>query len=99
MNDTPAEAAPAPERLGAEATEELARVLGVPVPTAQRLADAGYTTAEAVRNLGRDVLVELGVPAKDADRIRGPAEPTDAARGAKEVDDRMVARMIGSSHP
>ncbi|MCI4326524.1 MAG: hypothetical protein L3K16_02660 [Thermoplasmata archaeon] len=99
MNDTPAEAASAPERLGAEATEEFARALGVPTATAQRLADAGHTTVEAVRHLGRDALVELGVTAEDADRIRAPVEGAEASRSTKEVDDRMVARMIGNSRP
>jgi KaiC/GvpD/RAD55 family RecA-like ATPase len=97
MNDTPAEAtadiAPAtPET----AVGEVARTFGISATAAQRLADAGYATVESVKPLGRDTLLELGLDAADADRIRA-ATDAGVTRAAKEVDDRLVARMIGNA--
>jgi KaiC/GvpD/RAD55 family RecA-like ATPase len=99
MNDVPAEAAAEPVRPGPEVAEEIARGLGIPVPTAQRLADAGHTTVDSIKLLGRDALVELGVDGADADRIRAASDAAGVTRAEKEVDDRMMARMIEGGRP
>jgi KaiC/GvpD/RAD55 family RecA-like ATPase len=98
MSESPAEASTEPERPARESgAGEIAHVFDVPVPVAQRIVDGGYATPETVRGLSRETLLELGVPTADADRILSSTPAASPARPARETDERLVARMMGTA--
>ena len=100
MNDAPAEMAVEPGTTPHESPAGvIADAFGISRASAQRLADAGYSTPSAVRGLGRDALIETGVEADEADRILGVPPASAASRSAREMDDRLVARLMTSGRP
>src|SRR5208282_5462106 len=59
--------------------DDLARALGLSRGTAQRLVDAGYASAPAVRELSTETLDRLGVTAEERDAIRRSSPTPDVA--------------------
>ncbi len=96
MSDAPAEVSAEPERAARDtAADDLLRTFGIGSSTAHRLAEAGYSTPDAVRSLSRETLLDLGISEPEADRIRSTSPPPLAARPPRETDERLVARMMG----
>lgn len=83
-----------PEAAG-PSPEGLARSLGVSLETAERLVKAGHSSTSAARGLSSEALVELGIPAEEAARIR--AHPPERASGPAPVNsDQIVERWAGT---
>jgi KaiC/GvpD/RAD55 family RecA-like ATPase len=96
MSDAPAEVSAEPERAARDtAADDLVRTFGIGTSAAHRLAEAGYSTPDAVRSLSRETLLDLGVGDTEADRIRSAAPPSTTVRPPRETDDRLMARMMG----
>ena len=82
--------------------DDLARALGLSRGTAQRLVDAGYASAPAVRELSTETLDRLGVTAEERDAIRRSSPSPDvaaalAAPAAAPVNaDQIVERWVGN---
>jgi len=82
--------------------DDLARALGLSRGTAQRLVDAGYASAPAVRELSTETLDRLGVTAEERDAIRRSSPTPDvaaalAAPAAAPVNaDQIVERWVGN---
>ncbi|MGP8109981.1 MAG: ATPase domain-containing protein [Thermoplasmata archaeon] len=82
--------------------DDLARALGLSRGTAQRLVDAGYASAPAVRELSTETLDRLGVTAEERDAIRRSSPSPDvaaapAAPSAASVNaDQIVERWVGN---
>jgi KaiC/GvpD/RAD55 family RecA-like ATPase len=76
---------------------DLARALGVGAPTAETLVQAGYTSAQTVRELSQTALELLGVPTSDVERIRGRSAAAARANPERTAEnDRIVERWVGT---
>jgi KaiC/GvpD/RAD55 family RecA-like ATPase len=96
MSESPAETSAEPEPAGRDtAADELGQTFGIGPATARRLTEGGYSTPESVRSLSRETLLDLGISAEDADRIRATAPAPSPSRPPRETDDRLMARMMG----
>jgi KaiC/GvpD/RAD55 family RecA-like ATPase len=85
-----AEAGPAP-------ADDLARALGVGRDSAQRLIDAGYGSADSVRELSSEALERLGIPPADLSAIReNDARPRTASVPPGMDVDGIVEKWAGS---
>ncbi len=99
MNDSTAEgiSAPASSASSSDAAS-FAKLLGVGVETAETLLQAGYSTAEAVRELSVPALERLGITSADIERIRGEGPVPSGASQTTVDHDRIVERWVGTVH-
>ncbi len=72
--------------VGPAPAAELARALGVGRETAQRLLDAGITSADSARELSPEALERLGIPPVDLSAIRAEGGGGAAAPAGVDVD-------------
>jgi KaiC/GvpD/RAD55 family RecA-like ATPase len=97
MSDAPAEAAADPGTPSRDSpASAFVQAFGISPGTAQRLADAGYSTVSAVKSVGREALLELGLDASEADRVLGTPSAPPPPAGGKDLDDRAFNRMMAS---
>ncbi|MCI4320836.1 MAG: hypothetical protein L3K05_00815 [Thermoplasmata archaeon] len=97
MSDAPAEAAADPGTPSRDSpASAFVQAFGISPGTAQRLADAGYSTVSQVKSVGREALLELGLDASEADRVHGDSPTPAPTAGAKDLDDRAFNRMMAS---
>lgn len=74
----------------------LAKALGVGADTAETLIQAGYTSAQTVRELSETALELLGVSTNDVERIRHPGPRTAATADRTIENDQIVQRWVGT---
>jgi KaiC/GvpD/RAD55 family RecA-like ATPase len=70
--------------------EELARVLGVSLDTAERLVKAGATTPSAARQLSPETLADLGISVEEAAKLQ-PVPPEPALEATPEPEAESTA--------
>jgi len=100
--NAPADSAAEPEAGASEsAAGILARAFGVSPEAAKRLAAAGYTSVERVREISADGLRAAGLDPADVERILHPpsAPPTEPADPWATNSDRMSEQLMASVRP